>query len=59
MLFLFFLALVLAFGGARLFDLAPLAPARASVPGRLIAGAVALSVWIAAVTGAWRRRRES
>ncbi|HEY6066849.1 MAG TPA: tetratricopeptide repeat protein [Thermoanaerobaculia bacterium] len=54
--FLFFLALALAFGGPWLFDLAPLAPSSASLPGRIAAVAVALLVSLLGLNGARRVR---
>lgn len=59
MIFLFFFFLVLALGSPLLFDIAPLSPSEASLPGRIAAGAVALALWLVAMTGAWRQTRES
>lgn len=56
---LFFLALGAAAGAPGLFELRPLAPSSAAVPGRLVAGAVALLLWALALAGAWRQTRES
>jgi tetratricopeptide (TPR) repeat protein len=58
LLFLFFLALALAFGGPWLFDLAPLAPSSASLPGRVAAATGALALWILGLNGARRATRE-
>ena len=55
----FFLGLVLAFGGPWLYDLAPLAPSSASLPGRVIAATVAFALWLLGMIGAWRLTRES
>jgi hypothetical protein len=56
---LFFLALGAAIGAPGLFELRPLAPRSAAVPGRLVAAAVALLLWVLAMAGAWRQTRES
>jgi tetratricopeptide (TPR) repeat protein len=56
---LFFLALGAAIGAPGLFELRPLAPRSAAVPGRLVAAAVALLLWALAMAGAWRQTRES
>jgi tetratricopeptide (TPR) repeat protein len=56
--FLFFCALALAFAGPWLFDLAPLAPAGASLPGRVAAATLALALWVLGLAGAWRVTRE-
>lgn len=58
LLFVFFLALLLAAGGPWMFDIAPLAPASASLPARIAAAAVAITLWLVAMTGAWRQTRE-
>jgi tetratricopeptide (TPR) repeat protein len=57
--FAFFLGLVLAFGGPWLFDVGPLAPSSASLPGRAAAATVAFALWLLGVIGAWRLTRES
>jgi tetratricopeptide (TPR) repeat protein len=57
-LFLFFLALALAFGGPWLFDLAPLAPSSASLPGRVAVATVALALWVLGMNGARRATHE-
>ena len=56
--FLFFLALALAFGGPLLFDLAPFASSRASLPGRVAAATLALLFLALGQKGAWRKTRE-
>ena len=58
LLILFFLALVLAVGSSWLFDVAPLAPVRASLPPRIALGALALALWLGGLAGAWRMTRE-
>jgi len=57
-LVLFFLALGIALGAPGLFELRPLAPRSAALPGRIAAAAVAFLLWTAAVAGAWRHTRE-
>lgn len=59
MLLLFFLALGIAVGGPGVFELRPLAPESAALPGRIAAAAVALLLWAVAIVGAWRQTRES
>ena len=56
---LFFLALALAIGAPGMFELRPLAPQSAAVPGRIAAAAVAFLLWAMALSGAWRQHRES
>ena len=58
LLFVFFFAAALAFGGPWLFDVAPLAPARTLLPGRIALGALALALWVLGIVGAWRMTRE-
>ena len=48
-----------AIGAPGLFELRPLAPRSAAVPGRIVAGALALFLWAFAMIGAWRQTRES
>lgn len=59
MLLLFFLAVGIAVGGPGVFELRPLAPESAGLPGRIAAAVVALLLWAAAIAGAWRQTRES
>jgi hypothetical protein len=59
LLVLFFFALALAVGTSWLFDVAPLAPARAAPPWRIALGALALVMWLTGLAGAWRVTRES
>ena len=56
---LFFLAIGAAIGAPGLFELRPLAPRSAAVPGRIVAGGLALFLWAFAMIGAWRQTRES
>ena len=58
-LFVFAFLLLLAFPGPWLFDVAPLAPPRASLPGRATAVGLALILWLIGIVGAWRYTRES
>lgn len=55
----FFLALALAIGAPGMFELRPLAPRSAAVPGQLAAAAVAFVLWAVALSGTWRQSRES
>lgn len=56
---LFFLVAAAAIGAPGLFELRPLAPRSAAVPGRVAAAAAAFSLWALAMIGAWRQTRES
>lgn len=58
-LVLFFLALATAIGAPGMFELRPLAPRSAAIPGRIAAAAVAFPLWSLAMVGAWRQTRES
>ncbi len=58
-LFVFFLAVELAALGWWPFELRPLAPSDAALPGRTAAAAVALGLWLTSNLGAWRQTRES
>lgn len=58
-LLLFFLALGAAIGAPGLFEMRPLAPRSAAIPGRIAAAAVALLLWTLGMAGAWRQTRES
>lgn len=59
LLLLFFLALGAAIGAPGVFELRPLAPRSAAVPGRVVAAVAALLLWTLAIVGAWRQTRES
>jgi hypothetical protein len=58
-LFVISFLVLLAFPGPWLFDIAPLAPARTSLPGRAVAAGIALVLWLTGIVGAWRFSRES
>jgi tetratricopeptide (TPR) repeat protein len=58
-LFVISFLVLLAFPGPWLFDIAPLAPPRTSLPGRAAAAGIALVLWLTGIVGAWRFSRES
>lgn len=58
-LLLFFLALAIAIDAPGIFELRPLAPRSAAIPGRIAAAAVVFLLWALAMVGAWRQTRES